>query len=357
MKPYNNRITYFGVIRSISSWSKIAREMLTIMAKNNIVNIYERKGFLYNENFSLGILSNKIHNELCGDIILTFEHPKNYIYLPENKKNIGFLVYEFTRLPELWVENINKYLSLVFVPSFFNYKVFIDSGVEKEKIRILRYGINPEFYYPSKNKNQKLTFLCVGSPQKREGIDILLETFDMTFKENEDIKLILKLSYLPENPKIFEIRDFKGILSDYKNKMGNKLEIIDEQLTENQMGELYRKSDIYFSLSRAEAFGLPFLEAIACGKPVIAINYGGTKDFLNNENCYSIAHKIISADGFEYQKTNFRQFITMPYKDNVVSTLKKIYADKNNLKKPDLKEKIEYYFWEKIVSEFFELIG
>jgi glycosyltransferase involved in cell wall biosynthesis len=45
---------------------------------------------------------------------------------------------------------------------------------------------------------------------------------------------------------------------------------------------LLRMSDIYVSTSQHEGFGLVFLEAMACGLPVICYNYGGQTDFLED---------------------------------------------------------------------------
>jgi glycosyltransferase involved in cell wall biosynthesis len=356
MSSYNKRITYFGVIKSISSWSKVARELLSSLIELGIdINIYQKKGFLYDENFNLGALEKYISPEFSKDIIFTFEHPKNYIYLPDCALKIGFLVYEFTSLPDLWVENINKYLDMVIVPSLFSYNVFIDSGISKEKIRILRYGINPKYYFYRNNKNEALSFLTIASPQKREALDIALESFYKAYSDVADVKLTVKLSYNIKYSKPFEIRDFNGLISDYKQRLANRLEIIANPLSEQEMGELYRKSDLYFSLSKAESFGLCFLEAIACGKPVISLNYGGTKDFLTSHNAYFISHKISQTNGEEYEISKKRQFIAIPYMESAVRVLKEIYQGKN-LKKPSLEKSLEYYYWENIAKDFIEII-
>ncbi len=358
MSSYNKRITYFGAVRSISSWAKVAKEMCLCLAQRGaLVNIYERKGFLYDSKIDLGGLEKFIKDEFLGDVVLTFEHPKNYIYLPENKIKIGFLVYEFTTLPQIWVDNINKFLDLVFVPSLFVYEVFVSSGVKKEKIRILRYGFNPDFYYPGERKDKSLfNFLCIASPQKREGLDLLLKAFDEAFNEIEGVSLIIKLSYRRNNPKLFELRGFEGLIEDYSKKLKNKLNIIDKSLTEIEMGELYRSCDVYVSFSKAEAFGLPFLEAQACGKPCIALNYSGQKDFLNMENSYFVPHKIEISKNEEYEISKIKQFSALPLHDMACKVFREVFFSKENLKKGFLKEGSAYYHWENIVSDFILLL-
>jgi phosphatidyl-myo-inositol dimannoside synthase len=50
-----------------------------------------------------------------------------------------------------------------------------------------------------------------------------------------------------------------------------------------QLKSLYARADIFVMPSRQEGFGLTFLEAMALGKPVIAADYGGTPEVVQNE--------------------------------------------------------------------------
>jgi phosphatidyl-myo-inositol dimannoside synthase len=50
-----------------------------------------------------------------------------------------------------------------------------------------------------------------------------------------------------------------------------------------QLKSLYARADIFVMPSRQEGFGLTFLEAMALGKPVIAGDYGGTPEVVQDE--------------------------------------------------------------------------
>ena len=95
-------ITYFGVLKSITSWAKVCRELVQALITLGIkVNIYERKGFLYDKSFFLSEdIQAQISNTFKGDIVFTFENPKVYHYMPKQAYKIGFLVYEFSRQPQ-----------------------------------------------------------------------------------------------------------------------------------------------------------------------------------------------------------------------------------------------------------------
>jgi len=311
---------------------------------------------LYDKNFPLDeeIRSNLGGN--FGDIVLTFEHPLNYHLLPSGKFKIGFLVYEFTRLPDCWVKNINEHLNLVFVPSRFSYEVFLISGVRREKVKILRYGFNPSHYYPAARRNGgKVLFFCVSSAHKRESLYETLSAFGMAFSRKDSVKLLIKLSYMPQKFKKFEDARLKKI-NELTGADFPETQIISDRLLEREMGDLYRRSDFYFSLCGAESFGLPFLEAIACGRPVISVNYGGQKDFLTDNNAFFVKYKIAETAGHEYEKTDCRQSFAYADLAHAAEILRAV-KEERQMKNPVLKPSFEYFHWRAIAADFLKILS
>ncbi|MBN1823386.1 MAG: glycosyltransferase family 4 protein [Endomicrobiales bacterium] len=356
-------VTYFGILRSITSWAKVSREMLSALVKLGVpVNVYERKGFLYDERFGLDYtIKSRITNAFKGDVVFTFENPRAYEYLPESAYRIGFLVYEFTKLPELWVESINSKLDKVVVPSDFCRRVFVGSGVEEKKVVVLRYGFNPEFYYPRKstNKNGAFTFLCAAAPHKREGVELLLESYSKAFGASDRVELVLKLTYVPRGrPKSFEYSDIMGLIES-KTKSGSApIRVVTERLSEAQMGELYRGADCYFSMTKGEAFGLCFLEALACGLPVASVKWGGQCDFLNEDNAYFIRHSLMPLKDEKYEGGVKGAEIVLPDASHASEVMSRIYADsrRHAVGLADTGY-LSGYKWDKIAEDFAGILG
>lgn len=339
----NKGLNYFGLLRSPVSWAKIGRELINSFIKTGIdVCVFERRGFLYNPDFKLSEKIN-IQKRFIYDKTLAFEYPENY-KLISTKQKYGMLVYETTHVPENWIENINKYLDILFLPGEFNRKIFIESGVKQNLIKVVPYGINPDMFFVKETKktDEKFTFLSICMPQKRKGIDILIENFYRVFGKKKDVELIIKFPYKPGKSK-YDIELGKIKISD-------SIKIIIDEYNDKQITDLMHNADCFVLPSRAEGFGLIYLEAIACGLPVIATGWGGHCDFLNNENSLLLKYKLVNAGKIQYDNMKGKGLMAEPDNNDLCEKL--IYA-KNNINK--LKAKTENFdlrkfFWDEIVK-------
>jgi glycosyltransferase involved in cell wall biosynthesis len=65
------------------------------------------------------------------------------------------------------------------------------------------------------------------------------------------------------------------------------------------MATLYQLADAYVAPYRAEGFGLPVLEAIACGLPVICTAGGATDDFVRDDFALRISSKLVHLQSYD----------------------------------------------------------
>lgn len=73
---------------------------------------------------------------------------------------------------------------------------------------------------------------------------------------------------------------------------GSNIEIVEGFLDDDAMKALYRRCDALLSPHRAEGFGLPMLEAMACGLPVIATGWSGNLEFMSPADSHLVPYRL-----------------------------------------------------------------
>ena len=73
---------------------------------------------------------------------------------------------------------------------------------------------------------------------------------------------------------------------------GLPVTIIARELARADVDKLTATCHAYVSLHRSEGLGLPLIEAMSLGKPVIATGYGGVTDFLSDETGWIVPHRL-----------------------------------------------------------------
>ena len=214
------------------------------------------------------------------------------------KWRVGRTTFETDRLPVGWLEVLRE-LDEVWVPSQFNREVFAQMGVDEGKLCVLPEGIDTAFFHPeveplSLPHRRGFNFLSVFEWTQRKGPEILLRAYLSEFKSDEDVALILK-TYARPDPRT-EI--LPRLVSFIEREMQLKLEdvppiiLVPGFLTNSEMASLYVSADAFVLPSRGEGWGRPYMEALACERPVIATRWSGQMDFLHDGISYLIDAKV-----------------------------------------------------------------
>lgn len=72
-----------------------------------------------------------------------------------------------------------------------------------------------------------------------------------------------------------------------------QIKIITEMLPREEFEGLLAHTNCYVSLHRAEGLGLGMAEAMAMGKPVIATDYSGNRDFMHAGNSMPVSYTLV----------------------------------------------------------------
>lgn len=226
-----------------------------------------------------------------SDIGLAYGFPNSFSSLAFNKYKIGFTMFETDKLPS-GVENGSngwsgqtgdwldclKELDLLLAPSHFCKELFIEQGATVP-IEVVPLGVDLETYkyIPRPIQKDKYTFLMLGTLTIRKNPGYALSAFLDLFKDREDVELVLKTQ--------------DGTLG-YMQMPYKNVRIIDRRATQEEMNQYYADADCFLFPSRGEGFGLPPLEAMATGLPVIFSANTGMLDFADDKYGYPIRKMV-----------------------------------------------------------------
>jgi L-malate glycosyltransferase len=202
----------------------------------------------------------KLHKNFNIPYIIT-EHSTGF-------SNLGFKKYQLNYLREI-LERSSKIIA-------------VGKGLKNDlqhytnkKIDIIPNMVDCEHFKRETILNyEKFTFFSLAYLTHKKGFDILIRAFALAFAGNENVVLKIggngaekeKLKNLCQELKVYNQVEFLGGLSRER--------VVDEM----------NACQSFVLASRFETFGVVFIEALACGKPIIVPNIDGPKEIVNNKN-------------------------------------------------------------------------
>lgn len=224
--------------------------------------------------------------------------------------NIGVTAgIEVDRVSPEWIKKANDVCDLVVVPSKHSAQTFgsviykDQSGQElrlQKPLLIAAEGFDASVFNTKVDENDGLgvqldadfNFLSVGlgldkgMEEDRKNISGLIKWFCQTFAGDERVGLVLKTNMV--NSSLMDFETAKSRITQIKASTGcgpfPRIQLIHGRLSKKELANLYRHPKIkaYVTTTHGEGFGLPTIEAAACGLPVIATNWSGHLDFLHS---------------------------------------------------------------------------
>lgn len=140
---------------------------------------------------------------------------------------------------------------------------------------VIYNGVDLNKFKPSEDKSRNPSILFVGRMGNRKRGKLLLNIFRYRIKQEipaVELWFVCNARIVEERIKTF-------------------INISDDELI-----DLYQKAHIFCMPSKYEGFGIPYVEAMACGTPVVTTPNPGSKEILDNGKYGIISNKNSIAD-------------------------------------------------------------
>lgn len=149
-----------------------------------------------------------------------------------------------------------------------------------EKIRVINNGIN-------KNRIEQISLLAQNTNNCGVKEKIILSVSNLIKTKGIDFNLLALARLLPQYPsvkyRVIGDGPEKGYLLELSKKLGimRNVEFVGKQPNDEVIKHMCN-ADIFSLPSWSEGFGIVYLEAMACGKPVIACRGEGIEDVIED---------------------------------------------------------------------------
>jgi glycosyltransferase involved in cell wall biosynthesis len=191
-------------------------------------------------------------------------HDMSSIAMPKTQSRLT-VIYDRIILPRM-LKNIDYVLT---ISKYSKNEIARHLNFPKEKIKVIYIGVS-DFFRVLKNKKEIRSrldidydfLLCVGNIEPRKNLGTIIESFHELRTRGFKHKLVI----IGSEKKV-------GNLYGLITALGLRNEVIFTGYVDNStLRDYYNLADIFLFPSLYEGFGIPPLEAMACGCPVIASN-------------------------------------------------------------------------------------
>ncbi len=219
---------------------------------------------------------------------------------PARGKLAVIVPWEFRGVPRRWIDQIERHVDELWVPSTFVREVFIRGGLDPARVRVIPNGVDTDVFAPQGARwlpegCRGFVFLFVGGAIQRKGVDVLAAAYRRAFSRSDEVTLVVKdlgsTTFYRHNSLV---ADLQRLAEDATQP---RLVVLTQEMDDPALAALYRAADALVLPYRGEGFGMPIAEAMACGKPVITTELGPSRDFCSDDTTYLIPATISPVPG------------------------------------------------------------
>ncbi len=261
-------------------------------------------------------------------------------------------------------------LPLILVTSNWVKEMYIRDGINGDNIEVLPVGCDTDSFCPRDKDDPKITtvresfgiapdqimILTIGGDAASKGAQEVMQALALIDVKAPDWKYVCKVWPQPRT----ESQNLADLQLAAQLGIDKNVTYATNVISRNFMPYLIGSCDIYAAPSRLEGFGMPQVEAGACGKPVIGLRGMGMLDTLvHGETAFlaGIAQEVVLREATLDEESGFEKKHRVVFKDpRTVDYRASIYDIADYLLElmsdPELREKMGNAGRERVVEQF-----
>lgn len=199
--------------------------------------------------------------------------------------------------------------------------------------------------------SNKFVIGVVARNQGRKMLDRTIKAFAEFAKDKPDVILLMH-SDPEDKAQVFDIR---YLIERYK--IANKILFTGTKyfkgFTYEQMVDVYNVMDVFFLSTSGEGFGIPTVEAMSCGIPVVATDYTTTQELIVENGLCGLPVKVAAEITGSWAVERAVMDI-----EAGVKALNELYDEpqlRKQFGKVGREKAIKYYDWQIVIDRFDEL--
>lgn len=294
-----NQQTYGGISRYYTEIFKVLKkkqELEIVLPLYHTSNFYlkdtdllfKNKGltFLYNTLTSLGISTKTLRRKKANQLLKKISTENKFdVFVPTyynpyfldiiNNKPFVLTIYDMIHeiFPQYFVDDpynvkvnkeklIGKAARIIAVSHNTKKDILkIYPEINPEKIVVIHHGNSIKIDQNVKVDLPKNYLLFVGSRADYKNFKFLVNSIQNILKDNPDLTLIAAGG-----------GHFNDEEINFIESLGLENQVVQKDFKENELGHYYKNAQCFIFPSLYEGFGIPVLESMACGCPIILSN-------------------------------------------------------------------------------------
>ena len=295
-------IKYSGTFQDHSGYGSANRAFITALycagvdvTTELIVQVIERTNHGWTGDLATTLADRQIPYNIKIIHLTPDMYPR---YMEQGKYNIGHLFWETDRLPNEWVEPINK-MQEIWTSSKTMAQLFRNCGVKVPVYAFPQPLDISEADRPWERfdipEHKGFLFYSVFQWIERKNPKTLLQAYWETFTGRQDVSLLLKTYRV-----VYSQEEYERIRLDierWKRESGlvhfPRVLLVTKLLTHDEMMRLHFTADAYLSADHGEGWSRPLQEALLMGKPAITTARGGIHEYLDESMYYPISSTYV----------------------------------------------------------------